>query len=741
MFPQGSLKIRLALVFIVVTLSVSLSVVYLCGCGGGGGGPSLIKLSGTVTAPEGTSVTQAPSFLHRLASLLISVAEAQALTGKAVAGATVKAFIWPNVPPTTTTPVATATTDNNGRYTLQLPANAAGKDIVLIAEKSVEGGTLRLSTIVADVPKEGKTGVDLDAATTLATEEIVHVAKNQNISDFFPNTISIIISEVRKIVAQHAQLNLIAGAEGSPIPPRFGDGLRDVTPTPQVVQKVEEQQGNLQPPADVNVATAKLIVQMLRDFGLTLVGIGDNEVLTIQKAVEEQQQVISNEIKLAEDFMERVDFPLRVLSALEGKPTGAYEEIDVGYLERVGNTDNRIWRVTSKVSGETSGMVLTITSQKPMDAFEFSPEAGVYTLTVRKQNDPSVQYDGQLKFTADSQGILTAIALNITLKDGKLSKPISFNGTISGVVASGSTPESPEYSKVSFSGTFSSQFGTTQVDKLEVVTTVVGGERMPQKFTLTNLRVATQTSKPANLTLSGIFELEPTPEKWQDKFGDMMPKSGTLTATLEASGIKLSLSNAQVSDFVIMGGSTDEKGNPVPRRLTGQLNYTSPSLNFQGNLTAFYEGLGASELSEQVKFTFNLRGDWKPTIGSPLGVSIATNSTSQTISMDITLRQGEQKLEGKFTGNWKFVGDAPKISSSALNLTHSPSNFKVQVSAQEGQPVTGTIKTAQGQTVAEIGEAKNLGLPDLGREMIVKYSDGTFETLRSILPRSRMSRR
>ncbi|MFN4180482.1 MAG: hypothetical protein ACK4I8_09225 [Armatimonadota bacterium] len=734
MFPWGSLKIRLALVFIVVTLFASLSVVCLCGCGGGGGEPSLIKLSGTVMAPEGTSVAQAPSFLNRLASLFISVAEAQALTGKAVAGATVKAFIWPNVPPTTTTPIAITQTDNNGRYTLQLPANAAGKDIVLIAEKSVEGGTLRLSTIVADVPKEGKVGVDLDVATTLATEQIVYVAKNQNIQDFSANGISIIISEIREIVRQLTQLNLGAGAGDSPVPLNFGDGLRDVPLTSQIAQVVEQQQGNLPAPTG-DVAIAKSIVQMLRDFGLTLVGIGDNEVLTIQKAVEEQQQVISNEVKLAEDFMERVDFPLRVLSALEGEPPGAYEEIDFGYLEQVDRTDNKTWKVTSKVSGETFGMVLTLTSQQPMEAFEFTPEAGVYTLTVRKQNDPSVQYDGQLKFTVDSQGIPTAIALNITIKDGKLSKPISFNGTVSGVVASGSTLEAPEYSKVSFSGTFSSQFGITQVDKLEVVTTVVGGDRVVQKITLTNLRVATQTSKPANLTLSGTFELEPTPTQWQDEWGDMMPKSGNLTATLEASDIKLRLSNAQVSDFVI------EEGNPVPRRLTGQLNYTSSSLNFQGSITAFYEGLGASELSEQVKFTFSLRGDWKPTIGSPLGVSIATNSTSQTIRMDITLGQGEQKLEGNFTGNWKFVGDAPKISSGSLNLTHSPSNFKVQVNAQEGQPVTGTIKTAQGQTVAEIGEAENLGLPDLGKEMIVKYSDGTFETLRSILPRSRMSRR
>ncbi len=98
--------------------------------------------------------------------------------------------------PDVTTPIATSQTDSNGRYTLQLPANAAGKDVVVIAEKSVEGRTLRLSNIAADVPKEGKVGVNLDAATTLATEQIVFVAKKQNISDFSANAILVITSEV-----------------------------------------------------------------------------------------------------------------------------------------------------------------------------------------------------------------------------------------------------------------------------------------------------------------------------------------------------------------------------------------------------------------------------------------------------------------------------------------------------------------------------------------------------------------
>ncbi len=105
--------------------------------------------------------------------------------------------------------------------------------------------------------------------------------------------------------------------------------------------------------------------------------------------------------------------------------------------------------------------------------------------------------------------------------------------------------------------------------------TVVNGDRVVQKVNLTNLKVAIQTSEPASLTLNGTIEFKPTPPKWQDKWDDnTMPDFRSLSKTLQASGITLSLSNAQVSDFVI------DEGDAVPRSLSGQLNYASPPLNF-----------------------------------------------------------------------------------------------------------------------------------------------------------------
>lgn len=661
------------------------------------------------------------------------MAEAQALQGEAVPNATVKAYIW-SLDLDLSKPVATTNTDGNGHYTLLLSSEASGKDIVVIVEKQVQGGTIRLSTIAPDVPPEGKTGVDIDAATTLAAEQIAKFAKDNQINDLSPTGIATIVNEVHKLLENVPMLNLIVGALGSPLPQNFGEGLQGLLQ--ETVQNiVQNQEGNLKP-ATGNVANAKSIVQMLRDFGLTLKGIGDNEVLVIQKAIEEQQKVISDEIRVTEAFSKRMDFPLRVIDALEGNPPGAYEEVSYQNLVRVGDIDNKTWKVTSKF-GDTQGMVLTITAPKPMDAFDISPEDGTYTLKVRKENDPSVQYDGEIRFSTNAQGIPTAINLNITIRDSDLSKPISFKGSVSGTVVPGSTQELPQYSKLSFSGTLSSQFGTAKVEKLEVTMTKIGEEQEPQVITLTNLQITTQTSKPASLTINGRIEFEQTPQSWfqQGWEEDVKPKSGSISTTLQGSGITVKLSNAHISDFVL------DEGDALPRKLEGQLVYTSPSLTFQGTANLFYEGLGATAPSEQVKLNFTLNGDWKPSVGSPLNVSVKLESTPQTLSMNVSLKYGEQKLEGALVGNWEYVGDEAEIKRATLNLTHSPSNFKVEVTFQEGQPITGTIKTPQGQKVADIGEAENLGLPDLGSALIVKYTDGTFETLESVLPHSRLSRK
>jgi hypothetical protein len=702
-----------------------------------------------------------------LAAFLISPAEAQVLQGKAVANATVRAFIWPNL----TNAIATASTGANGRYTLQLPADATGKDIVVIAEKSVTGGKLRLSNIAADVPKEGKSGVDLDAVTTLAAEQIAKVAKN--IPDLSPNAIAVILSEVQKIVESLTQLNLVVGAPDSPLPQNFGDGLQKPQQIAQVVQQVEEkvtqQQGNLPAPTG-DVAIAKSIVQMLRDLGVSMADLPNSEVMTIQNAVNEQETVLSKEIQIATEFSQRINFPARVLfGSLKGEPPGAYrEEVPGGDLRRVGDTDNRTWRVTSP-----DGMVLTVTVQNPIGEFALKPEAGKYTFQVRKPNDATIQYDGSIAVTTDAQGNPTQIALSATVKDSKLSSPITFTGTLFGTPAQTGTVtgsiRSPAvarqlrsrqssiapYTEAKFTNVrLTSQFGTAAIGELKVVwlRDSLEAEKVKQ-IALTNLNITTQTSKPVSLSVqTASVELQETTQEEKQQSGkDLKPKTATLSAMLEGSGLRLEVTNLQASDFVFV----KDTDTWVPRRLSGQVRYTSPTLQFSGSVNAQWENLNLSgfgkenapvPLAQIQKGSSSLQGNWTPKIGRPAGIQVnfTSNPTGNApqVQMNLTINYGDQKLAGTITGTLDIRGNQSYgFKSGNLDMTHTPSNFKVQVSWERDKPVSGKIVTAQGQKVADIGEARNLGLPDLGDALIVKYSDNTFETLESVLPRSRLSRK
>jgi hypothetical protein len=193
-------------------------------------------------------------------------------------------------------------------------------------------------------------------------------------------------------------------------------------------------------------------------------------------------------------------------------------------------------------------------------------------------------------------------------------------------------------------------------------------------------------------------------------------------------------------------------GNLASNSVQGNLQYQSDTLTFTGSVSCNWEneevlGFGSEwspvQISEVPKGSFILQGNWTPKVGRPAGVDLQMTSNPQGnaphASIQLTINYGDQKLAGTITGTLDIKNNQSYgFKSGNLDMTHTPSNFKVQVSWERGKPVSGKIVTEKGQKVADIGEARNLGLPDLGDVLIVKYSDKTFETLESVLPRSRL---
>jgi len=196
-------------------------------------------------------------------------------------------------------------------------------------------------------------------------------------------------------------------------------------------------------------------------------------------------------------------------------------------------------------------------------------------------------------------------------------------------------------------------------------------------------------------------------------------------------------------------------GNLASNSVQGNLQYQSDTLTFTGSVSCNWEneevlGFGSEwspvQISEVPKGSFILQGNWTPKVGRPAGVDLQMTSNPQGnaphASIQLTINYGDQKLSGTITGTLDIKNNQSYgFKSGNLDMTHTPSNFKVQVSWERGKPVSGKIVTEKGQKVADIGEARNLGLPDLGDALIVKYSDNTFETLESVLPRSRLSKK
>jgi hypothetical protein len=233
---------------------------------------------------------------------------------------------------------------------------------------------------------------------------------------------------------------------------------------------------------------------------------------------------------------------------------------------------------------------------------------------------------------------------------------------------------------------------------------------------------------------------ETTQEEKQQSGDDLKIKTATFSAMLEGSGLRLEVTNLQASDFVFVEGVWN------PRRVSGQVRYTSPTLQFSGSVNAQWENLNPSgfgkedapvPLAQIQKGSSSLQGNWTPKIGRPAGIQVnfISNPTgTPQVQMNLTINYGDQKLSGTITGTLDIATvNGQQVSkgfkSGNLDMTHTPSNFKVQVSGQKGQAGAGAIKTADGTKVADIGEVKNLGLSDLGRAWIVKYTDGSFETL------------
>jgi len=692
-------------------------LMFLSNCGGGGGtAPTTsLTINGTVTVPTGTP-------------------RSRALTGAALPNATIRAVLA--FSPDTV--IAQSTTDADGRYTLTIPTDFVGRDLLIVAEKTVGGQRVRATTLLPALPPQGYAGANLDAYTTLATEEILRYAREQNLSTLSPNGIASIVDQVREAVRNRNTLSLVVGQT---LPENIGDGIIEEPLRNEVRARVEQQAQNLRPPTG-DVGTAKQITQMLRDYGTAWLDRGDSETLRLEKTVREQDQILREDItQPLEAFTGRgLDFVIRLLGLespgqsddlLNGLPPGRYREVQqYGHyaLERTGDApDNRTWIV---ISGE---FTCTITTANPLQEFALTPDAGRVSISLRKQGDTRVQHDGTFEITQrDSQGNPTQLRVQINLSDGELREPIRFNGTAN------ITPRPDgSFRTVNLTGTLQSQFADLNLTNL-VHDTYPVSERVKQ-ISAARVQATLKSRRSLNLELQNISinfaDGEPS-DKHLSQITVQLLRFSDPRTTLVLSNL-----NAQ---FQRVGGE------PQPVRLQANAEFRTPDDTLTGQINAQWQNPVAYNpleqdlisLEEFPRGNFEFQGNLTPSIGRPAALYFNIVSepelTTPRVRIQLRLSLGDARLEGEFIGNLRIVNGLVErrnmFQSITQQMTHTPSNFQMQLSySAQNETFTGTIKKPDGTTIAQIGKASTLGLPDFGDLYIVRYSDNTFETVNSLL--------
>lgn len=702
-------------------VAATVLLVSLSNCGGGGGGtptppPSnQLTISGVVLVPSGTP-------------------RSRALTGAALPNATVRAYLALQLG----SPIAQTVSDSDGRYTLSVPSDYIGRDLLIVAEKEVGGERVRAATLTPALPPQGYAGANLDAYTTLATEEILRYARQQNLNALSPNGVASVVDRVRELLRDRDRLSLVVGQT---LPENIGDGIVEPQLREQVRARVVEQGQNLRPPTG-DVAVAKGMTQMLRDYGSGWLDRGNEEILRLEQSVQQQERVIERDIiEPLEQLGERGgNFVVRVLGlderkyddSLDGLPPARYRETQQGgryVLTRIGNAPNdRTWIV------ESGQLTCTVTTSNPLQEFRLNPDAGRVNFTVRKQGDARFQYDGFFEVSQrDSEGNPTQLRAQMNLADAELREPIRFNGVMD--VRTGPQEGDIDYAKLS--GTLQSQYADLNITNLESDT--YSPSRNQKLIKAARVQATLKTERGPNLDLQNLSV----------SFADADPADKNLQQ-FTVQSLTFSAENRTLLMREVEAQFQRVGSEPQPVRLRAQVEYRTPNDTLVGTINARWENPTAENplelrtipLEQFPRGNFEFNGNLTPRIGRRaliyFNVVPEPDLSPARVRIVLRLDLGEERMQGEFVGNLRVqdgcVNRSQPFETATLQMNHTPSNLRMTLRYDaETDTASGDISKPDGTAVAQIGKASALGLPDLGDAYLVRYMDNTFETVNSLL--------
>jgi hypothetical protein len=664
-----------------------------------------------------------------------------------MAEADVKAYLLSDLQ----NPVKAVQADASGRYTLELPDATMGRDVLIVATKTVmaaaarNGHNVRMEALVCDLASRDVSGLDLNSATTAGAELALATMKKDaaHRTDLDAPAVYTIVRELGEW-SEIDQLSLEFPGNAM-LGDDVASGVKDGTALATFIagnSVIQEALKNLFGTGNTSVKDAKAFMQLVRDAFSTVSGEGNDLANGLENAINEQVDLFNTQAHLVATFEQKTRFVLKVPDLIENHEPGQYTYANKVFRRLGSSADGKSWSV---IDGR--GTTVTVTPDAAMTEFTAKQAAGKrLTVTAVSSADAAFKVEGTFKVGSDSQGRMNGLTLALTVRDASLTSPIAFNGTMSATPVADDT-----WSRQQLSGSFASQWGSAEVTNLGVVWTPSSDYDEPQSLQCENLRASSTLSKPATLTASGMsIQLEASDPA--NHIADPTPKSAALgSLSLTASSHKIVLSNAAITmtRFAEEESPGEWYTTVLPKTIKGTLHFEGTTVeSLDGSLNASWDNPsndlrpGTSPASDYPKGTITISGDARPKFGAPMGLDITITSdntvtngaVSTTVKLNMVKGFGEQ-VGGSIVmaypvGAGNVVQDDPKIT---VSLTHSPSGLKLALTQESGGDPSGTIKTSSGTKIADIGPASSLGLPDLGGVVIVKYIDGTFETVASLV--------
>ncbi len=687
------------------------SMLILIGCGGGNGSGN-IPLSGRVTLNPPSNPAS-----------------------RTITTYTVKAFLWPD----TNTPIASTQTDANGQFSFSLSQDKSGKDLILIATQNEQRG----SHIVADLPASGKNDANITICSSLTAELIGGKAKQLKVMDLTANTITIIEAEMVKMNGLDTT-SLNAG--GSTIPGNFGDGIVNSSDVMAYVKGNKVIQDTLAAMTQHGggISPAKQIVQLLRDTTQSMVTNGKtNNASMIQETMRTRTQLRTmaqtyNDLCLRTRTLFRLIARTRLQDeTLENLPPGGYvyqkgESGNWNLSPLWQNGDTWVIHVYDNLPVSEDYYTVTITPTNPIPVFSITPQAGAYQGVI-VDNDIT-QSTFNLKFTNNSSGQPIQADLDLTFKDPDpdISTPINFTGVMTGTPSGTTSAGKYLYTNVSLSGALSSENIQGGIDGLKIYwdsPSTLNSD--PQRVELTK----------GTLTLHQISNTQMVMENAKMTIANTL-REMECTLTMTTENLRIRLANAKMS-IVSVPDPTSGVDNvkEIPSSLSSDMEFVSPTTTFNGNISMAWSNPNAGNSLTAETFpvgSIAMKGQLTSSLGSQVNVdwNIASSNNNNTPKLTLTITQlgdGSQNLSGSVIQSFSMVNNTVQPNGPVtMDLTATPSNAQIHITAQQNA-FSGTIKQGN-NTLANIGTANSLGMPDLGNAVVIKYSDGSFETAASILP-------